>query len=74
MSETNGFMRMLVDADSQQILGAVVFGFGGDEIVHSLIDMMYAKAPYPVVSRAVHIHPTISELIPTTLQGLQPLG
>ena len=73
MSETSGFMRTLVDADTQQILGAVVFGVGGDEIVHSILDIMYARAPYTTISRAVHIHPTISELIPTMLQGLKPL-
>ena len=73
MSETTGFMRVLVDADTQQILGAVVFGVGGDEIVHSILDVMYAHAPYTTISRAVHIHPTISELIPTMLQGLKPL-
>ena len=73
MSETAGFMRALVDADTQQILGAVVFGVGGDEIVHSVLDVMYAHAPYTTVSRAVHIHPTISELIPTMLQDLKPL-
>ena len=73
MSETSGFMRALVDADTQQILGAVVFGVGGDEIVHSVLDIMYAHAPYTTISRAVHIHPTISELIPTMLQVLRPL-
>jgi pyruvate/2-oxoglutarate dehydrogenase complex dihydrolipoamide dehydrogenase (E3) component len=74
MSETHGFMRVLIDARTERLLGAVVFGFGGDEIVHSLIDIMYAKAPYTVVQRAVHIHPTISELIPTMLQELKPLA
>ncbi len=73
MSETSGFMRVLVDADSQLILGAVVFGAGGDEIVHSLIDVACARVPYTVISRAMHIHPTISELIPTLLQDLRPL-
>ena len=73
MSETNGFMRVLVDADTKLILGAAVVGAGGDEIVHSLIDIAYAKVPYTVISRAVHIHPTISELIPTMLQNLKPL-
>ncbi|MFN0179599.1 MAG: FAD-containing oxidoreductase [Gemmatimonadales bacterium] len=73
MSETKGFMRVLVDADSKQILGAVILGVGGDEIVHSLLDVMYTKAPFTTVSRAVHIHPTISELIPTALQELKPL-
>jgi len=73
MSETDGFMRVLVDADTKLILGAAIFGAGGDEIVHSLIDISYAKVPYTVISRAVHIHPTISELIPTLLQDLKPL-
>ena len=73
MSETHGFMRALVDADSREILGAVIFGAGGDEVVHSVLDVMYAKAPYTTISRAVHIHPTISELIPTMLQELSPL-
>jgi pyruvate/2-oxoglutarate dehydrogenase complex dihydrolipoamide dehydrogenase (E3) component len=73
MSETHGFMRVLVDAERRTLLGAVMFGAGGDEIVHSLLDVMYAGAPFTTISRAVHIHPTISELIPTTLQDLQPL-
>lgn len=74
MGETFGFMRALVDADTKRLLGAVVFGAGGDEIVHSLLDVMYADVPYTTISRAVHVHPTISELIPTMLQGLRPLS
>jgi pyruvate/2-oxoglutarate dehydrogenase complex dihydrolipoamide dehydrogenase (E3) component len=73
MSETQGFMRALVDADTRLILGAVVVGVGGDEIVHSMLDVMYARAPFTTISRAVHIHPTISELLPTMLQDLRPL-
>jgi len=73
MGETHGFMRALIDADSKRLLGAVVFGAGGDEIVHSLLDVMYADAPFTAISRAVHIHPTISELIPTMLQDLRSL-
>ncbi len=73
-SETQGFIKILVDGDSQEILGAAILGIGGDEVVHVLLDVMYAKAPYTVVSRAVHIHPTVSELLPTTLQNLKPLG
>lgn len=73
MSETQGFMRAIVDADTKRVLGAVVFGINGDEIVQSLLDVMYADAPYTVVSRAVHIHPTVTELIPTLLQELAPL-
>ena len=72
-SETDGFIKILVDGDSKEILGAAILGIGGDEVVHSLLDLMYAGAPYTVMSRAVHIHPTVSELLPTTLQNLQPL-
>ena len=71
--ETRGFMKVLVDADSQEILGASLLGIGCDEIVHSLIDVMYAGAPYTVIQRAMHIHPTVTELIPTMLGELQPL-
>jgi pyruvate/2-oxoglutarate dehydrogenase complex dihydrolipoamide dehydrogenase (E3) component len=73
MSETHGFMRALVDAETKKILGAVIFGHTGDEIVQSLLDVMYTGAPYTAVSRAMHIHPTISELVPTMLQELRPL-
>lgn len=73
-SETQGFMKVLVDAESKRILGATVLGIGGDEIIHSILDIMYAKAPYTVISRAMHIHPTVSELIPTMLQNLKPLS
>ena len=71
--DTRGFMKILVDADSKEILGAAILGMNGDEAVHCLLDVMYAKQPYTVISRAVHIHPTVSELIPTVLQGLRPL-
>ncbi|MEZ0303156.1 MAG: FAD-containing oxidoreductase [Hyphomicrobiaceae bacterium] len=71
--ETQGFMKVLVDKESKQILGASILGLNGDEVIHSLIDVMYAKAPYTVVQRAVHIHPTVSELIPTMLGDLKPL-
>jgi pyruvate/2-oxoglutarate dehydrogenase complex dihydrolipoamide dehydrogenase (E3) component len=71
--ETQGFIKILVDADSEEILGATIVGIDGDEIIHSLLDVMYAEKPYTVISRAVHIHPTISELIPTILQNLEPL-
>ena len=71
--ETQGFMKILVDADTDLILGASVLGVGGDEIVHSILDVMYAKAPYTVIQRAVHIHPTVTELIPTMLADLKPL-
>jgi pyruvate/2-oxoglutarate dehydrogenase complex dihydrolipoamide dehydrogenase (E3) component len=71
--ETRGFMKILVDADSKEVLGAALLGLNGDEAVHALLDTMYAQQPYTVISRAVHIHPTVSELIPTVLQSLRPL-
>jgi pyruvate/2-oxoglutarate dehydrogenase complex dihydrolipoamide dehydrogenase (E3) component len=71
--ETKGFMKILVDRESREILGAAVLGTGGDEAIHCVLDVMYAKAPYNVLQRAVHIHPTVSELIPTMLGELQPL-
>ena len=70
--ETNGLMKIIVDANSKEILGAAVLGTGGDEVIHCVLDMMYAKAPYPVLQRAMHIHPTVSELIPTLLGELSP--
>ena len=66
-------MKVLIEADTKLILGAAIFGVGGDEIIHSILDIMYAKAPYTTIQRAVHIHPTVSELIPTMLGELQPL-
>jgi pyruvate/2-oxoglutarate dehydrogenase complex dihydrolipoamide dehydrogenase (E3) component len=71
--ETQGFMKVLVDADSKEILGAAILGVEGDEVVHSILDVMYARAPYTVIRRAVHIHPTVSELVPTVLGELQPI-
>ena len=71
--ETQGFMKVLVDADSRQIQGAAILGLNGDEVVHSLLDVMAAGQPYTVISRAVHIHPTVTELVPTLLQQLRPL-
>jgi pyruvate/2-oxoglutarate dehydrogenase complex dihydrolipoamide dehydrogenase (E3) component len=71
--ETKGFMKIAVDADSKEILGAAILGTGGDEAVHCILDMMYAKAPYTLMQRAMHIHPTVSELIPTLLGELKPL-
>jgi pyruvate/2-oxoglutarate dehydrogenase complex dihydrolipoamide dehydrogenase (E3) component len=72
--ETQGFMKILVDAETHAVLGAAILGTGGDEAIHSILDVMYAKAPYTVIQRAVHIHPTVSELIPTMLGDLQPLA
>ena len=66
-------MKVLIDAESKKILGAAILGIGGDEIIHSLLDVMYADAPYTVIQRAVHIHPTVTELIPTMLGELRPL-
>jgi pyruvate/2-oxoglutarate dehydrogenase complex dihydrolipoamide dehydrogenase (E3) component len=71
--ETQGFMKVVVDAETKQILGAAILGLNGDEAIHGLIDIMYAKAPYTTIQRAVHIHPTVSELIPTMLGELKPL-
>jgi pyruvate/2-oxoglutarate dehydrogenase complex dihydrolipoamide dehydrogenase (E3) component len=71
--ETQGFMKVLVDAETKQFLGASILGVGGDEVVHAILDLMYAKAPYTVMQRAVHIHPTVSELLPTMLGSLKPL-
>jgi len=71
--ETQGFMKVLADAKSQELLGAAILGLNGDEIVHSLLDVMYAKRPYTTIQRAVHIHPTVTELIPTLLGELKPL-
>lgn len=72
-SETQGFMKILVDANTNEILGASILGTGGDEVIHCILDVMYSKAPYTVLQRAVHIHPTVSELIPTMLGDLRPL-
>ena len=71
--ETQGFMRILVDGDSKEILGASLLGTGCDEAVHAILDLMYARAPYTVMQRAMHIHPTVSELLPTILGGLKPV-
>lgn len=72
--ETRGFMNLLVDADEKRILGASILGVGGDEAIHCILDLMYAKAPYTVLQRAMHIHPTVSELLPTMMGELKPLG
>jgi pyruvate/2-oxoglutarate dehydrogenase complex dihydrolipoamide dehydrogenase (E3) component len=71
-SETQGFMKILVDAETKEILGAAILGTGGDEAIHCILDVMYARKPYTVIQRAVHIHPTVSELIPTMLGELKP--
>jgi pyruvate/2-oxoglutarate dehydrogenase complex dihydrolipoamide dehydrogenase (E3) component len=71
--ETMGFMKVLVDAESKQILGAAILGTGGDEAIHCILDVMYSGSPYTILQRAMHIHPTLSELIPTMLGDLHPL-
>ncbi|WP_027997765.1 FAD-containing oxidoreductase [Sinorhizobium arboris] len=68
--ETQGFMKVIVDADTKDILGASILGTGGDEAIQSILDVMYAKKPYTTIARAVHIHPTVSELIPTVFGDL----
>ncbi len=71
--ETQGFMKVVVDAETQEILGVAILGVGGDEVVHLVLDVMTAKLPYTAISRTMHIHPTVSELVPTLLQELAPL-
>lgn len=71
--ETKGFMKVLIDADTDKILGAAILGIEGDEIIHSILDIMYADEPYTTIRDAVHIHPTVSELIPTMLENLKSL-
>lgn len=72
--ETQGFIKIAVDAETKHILGAAILGTGGDEVVHVLLDVMYAKAPYTVVQRAMHIHPTVAEFLPTVLSNLEPFA
>jgi len=72
--ETQGFMKVLVDADTKRLLGAVILGLNGDEVIHALLDVMAAGQPYTAISRAMHIHPTVSELVPTLLQQLKPMS
>ena len=72
--ETQGFMKVVVDAETQQILGAAILGVGGDEAIHAILDVMSAKAPYQKLARTMHIHPTVCELIPTMLQEMSPLN
>jgi pyruvate/2-oxoglutarate dehydrogenase complex dihydrolipoamide dehydrogenase (E3) component len=72
--ETQGFIKISVDAETKQILGAAILGTGGDEVVQVLLDVMYAKAPYTVVQRAMHIHPTVAEFLPTVLSKLEPFA
>ncbi|MUL49957.1 FAD-containing oxidoreductase [Mycobacterium sp. CBMA293] len=71
--ETQGFMKVVVDVETNQILGAAILGVGGDEVVHCILDLMSAKAPYTTMTHTVHIHPTVAELVPTMLESLTPL-
>jgi pyruvate/2-oxoglutarate dehydrogenase complex dihydrolipoamide dehydrogenase (E3) component len=71
-SETDGFMKILVDAETKEVLGASILGIEGDEVVQSILNVMYARAPYTAISRGMHIHPTVTELVPTLLESLQP--
>jgi pyruvate/2-oxoglutarate dehydrogenase complex dihydrolipoamide dehydrogenase (E3) component len=71
--ETQGFMQVVVDADTEEILGAAILGVGGDEVIHAILDIMTAKERYTAISRTMHIHPTVSELVPTLLQEMKPL-
>src|SRR5437667_12015105 len=70
--ETDGFMKILVDAETKKILGASLLGSECDEVIHSILDVMYANAPYTVLPRAIHIHPTVTELIPTMIGKFKP--
>ena len=72
--ETQGLMKICVDAETKEVLGAAILGVGGDEVIHVLLDMMYAKAPYTVIQRAMHIHPTVAEYLPTILAKLGPFA
>jgi pyruvate/2-oxoglutarate dehydrogenase complex dihydrolipoamide dehydrogenase (E3) component len=71
--ETQGLMKVLVDANTKHILGAGILGIGGDEVVHSLLQLMVAGTPYTAMMETMHIHPTVTELLPTLLAGLKPL-
>ena len=72
--ETKGFMKIVADADTKELLGAALLGASGDEVVHGILDMIYAKAPYTVMQRMVPIHPTVSELLPTVLAEMKPVA
>jgi len=72
--ETKGFMKIIADADTKELLGASLLGASGDEVVHGILDMIYAKAPYTVMQRMVPIHPTVSELLPTVIADMKPVA
>ncbi len=71
--ETQGFMKIVVDAETKRILGAALLGLSGDEVVQSILEVMVAGVPYTSISGGMHIHPTVTELVPTLLEGLKPL-
>ena len=70
--ETAGLMKLVVDAETRKILGAAILGTGGDEVIHCILDLMYAGAPYTVLQRAMHIHPTVAEMLPSLAAELVP--
>jgi len=72
--ETQGFIKVSVDAETRQIVGAAILGVGGDEVIHVLLDVMYAKAPYTIMQRAMHIHPTVAEYLPIVFAKLAPFA
>jgi pyruvate/2-oxoglutarate dehydrogenase complex dihydrolipoamide dehydrogenase (E3) component len=71
-SETEGFMKVVVDAETDRILGAAILGINGDEVVQSFLGVMSADLPYTAISRGTYIHPTVAEYLPTLLEGLRP--
>lgn len=72
--ETTGFMKVLVDAGNEQILGAALFGIEADEVVHTFVTAMAAGTPYKLLQRTVYLHPSVGELIPTLLSKLESIG
>jgi pyruvate/2-oxoglutarate dehydrogenase complex dihydrolipoamide dehydrogenase (E3) component len=70
-AETEGFMKVMVDEEDKRILGAALLGTGCDEVIHCILDLMYAGASYEILQKAMHIHPTVSELLPTMMEDLQ---
>jgi len=73
-AETQGFMSVVLDAETEKILGAAVLGIGGDEIISGLLNIMYANQPYTVIRDSAQPHPTVSELIPTMLENVKEMG
>ena len=71
--ETHGLMKILVDAETDFLIGAAIFGIGGDEVVQGILNLMYAGAPYQVLRKRMGIHPTVSELLPGLLDRLEPI-